>query len=482
MKKNTTLLFWAFIVFSFHGFSQGALPTKDACFAGKSWTINQPFQRNVFIENNGQFSEEEKKAVGSKIVYYSHIGSLYLYFTPTGLIFRRDSVYKAEDDNDQPGEKDDKDGLWKLRTRHCFTKMQWQGCNQNTILQVENETPDYFTFPNHADRSGKSGIKAKGWTKLVYKNLYNGIDVEFFYPEGKVGIEYNIIVHPGADPARAKILYSGSSINLSGQDVKINTGWDILTDHAPTAKVENGNSVPASFNVTGKTISFNIGSYDKSQTLVIDPFISATTLGGTNQAYDLGYDYLGNVFVYGGGPSNYYELQKYNSAGGLVWTFVNNAFTYLYSTGYFYGGLTVDHNTGTSYMCEGFGPPNNHVVQVNYSGAQTALWGGNGTDEMWRIGYDYCNNQLVLCTGGSTIPDACHLDTNCTNFQIQNIGSSSDESMLAFDNIGNCYLGNCRMVFGGGANHVFKLPCPSLFPVTYSFVDKHDIEEITNIS
>ena len=487
MKKFTGFLFLLTIFYQGTGIAQSATKGQGGS-SGSSWTIKQPFQRDVFIENKGQFSQEERKAVGSKIVYYTHKGSLHLYFTPSGLIMRKDSVYKVEG-NDETGDEHE-DGMRNLRVMHQFTKMQWVGCNPSAKLEVENETPDYFTFPNHDDKTGKSGIMAHAWTKLTSKNIYNGIDIEFFYPEDKGGIEYNIVVHPGADPKLVKMTYSGSSLALNGNNLTINTGWDKITDHAPTAKDGNGNAVPVSFALNANMASFHIGSYDKTKTLVIDPWMTLTSLGGSNLAYDLGYDYLWNAYVYGGGVSNFYELQKYSSTGALLWTYIANNFTYLYVSGYFYGGMCTDHKTGTSYMCEGFNPGagGDRVAQVNYAGIQTALLTTGNVDEMWRIGYDYCNDQLVIIEGGGQSANsyAAILDTNCTTLQNKNILNANiiwDQSLLGFDNNGQCYVGTSTMVFGNGYNNqLCKLPLPTLTPTTWQVSDLHNFIEITNIS
>jgi gliding motility-associated-like protein len=487
MKVLNRLSLIFFVLVPFISFSQSILKKYKSPTTNnqKGWAVTKPFQRDVFIENNGQFSDQEKKDVGDKIIYYTHKGGLYLYFTRTGLVLRRDTVYKTEDNQSEIGDEKE-DGMRNLRVKHQFTKMQWVGCNPDASLEVENETPDYFTFPNHSDQSGKSGIMAHGWTRLTYKNLYYGIDVEFYYPENKGGIEYSLIVHPGADPSLVKILYSGSTILKSGKNIKINAGWDVFTDHEPNAKDADGKSINCAFQIEANTISFNIGNYDKSQTLVIDPWITATTLGGVNLAYDLGYDYLGNVYVYGGGINNYYELQKYNSTGALQWTYVNNAFSYQYSGGYFYGGLTVDHLTGTSYMCEGYDFPDK-VVKVNYNGLQAALYPGAGTDEMWRIGYDYCNNQLILDIGGTpSSQQAATMDTNLTTetgVNILNTATIWDQVLLGFDNVGNCYAGTSQMIFGTGYSDLLcKMPLPSLAPTAYTVYDHHYFLEISNIT
>ena len=487
MKKITRLSLFLLSLLPFRGFSQ--LPNMGTNpKGGGSWIATKPFQRDVFIENNGQFSAAEKKFVGSKINYFTHKGSVYLYFTPNGLALRKDTVYKVKGEDKIGIEQED--GMRDLRIKHMLTKMQFVGANPNAKIVVENETPDYFTYPNHQDKSGKSSVLAHAWTKLIYKNIYKGIDIEFYYPEDKGGIEYNIIVHPGGDPSVVKFSYSGSNCSLNGNNLEVATGWDKIIDHAPTAKDANGHTVSAAFGVNGNTVSFHVGNYDKSQTLVIDPWMTLTTLGGSNLGYDIGYDYLGNVYVYGGGVSGYYELQKYNSGGGLVWTYTNNAFTYLYVTGYFYGGMVTDHKTGTSYMCEGFDPsPGCMVVKVNYNGTQAALFNGNsGTDEMWHMEYDYCNDQLLIVTGGSpTGQQCCHMDTNCTTESQVNmlslVGVYSDQTLIGTDNAGQCYVATSQMVFPSGySNLLCKMPLPSMTPTAYNVYDKHNFIEITNIS
>ena len=57
--------------------------------------------------------------------------------------------------------------------------MKWEGSNPNTIIEVTDPTENYYTF----GEKGYENVKAKGFKKLTYKNLYPNIDVEYIIPE-----------------------------------------------------------------------------------------------------------------------------------------------------------------------------------------------------------------------------------------------------------------------------------------------------------
>jgi gliding motility-associated-like protein len=456
------------------------------------WTVKNPFECKEFVMNNGQFTQYEKDNVGSKILYYTGKGRLHLYYTEDGFTIRMDSLYEDknasnwDDDNKSEHEKHE-DGLRNLKGKSYFLKMQWQGANPSVRVEAQTVASDYYTYPDPNDPKGQKGVTANAWKKLVYHNIYPGIDIEFYYPD-KGGLEYNIIVHPGADPFLVKMKYSGD-LNVAEVNTNADINWVTkLIDHAPTAKDETGNKVGVSFNINNNTVSFVTDHYDKSKTLTIDPWISATSLGGGNQAFDIGYDLTGNVYVYGGGAGVSYEEQKYNSGGGLVWTYTTT-YTYIYTSDYFYGDLAVDVRDGTSYICEGFDPsPACSVIKVSTLGVQQAKGPGTTIDEEWRIGVDYCNNQLCLATGGESGIFCTHQDTNCTTTTgVNMLGSGSvwDQALLTFDNIGNLYVGTGNMYGNIGSpygNMIVKMPLPSCTPTTYKYFDHHDFIEIQNIA
>src|SRR5207244_3932751 len=139
------------------------------------------------------------------------------------------------------------------------------------------------------------------------------------------------------------------------------------------------------------------------QTLIIDPWTSNPTFV-MNRAYDVNYDYQGNVFVYGSWMPCF-QLAKFNSAGVLQWK-LSAAIMNIYTA--YYGDFTVDPFTGCSYLGEGCdenyptAPP--RVIKVDPAGnivdsAQTT----NAAPyqfEIWRMDFDLCTRHILAAGGG----------------------------------------------------------------------------------
>lgn len=200
MKKIYLFFIGTILLTSSNSFAQLAPGNKT------KWQQN-PFDQSVFIENKGQFSKDEQKDIGEKICYYTRKGNLYIYFTKNSVVFRYDSVY-TDKATDKDGEND-KEHL-KFYVKHRFLRMSWPGANTNPDIETGQPVSNYYTYGNPEDSAGKPGIKANAWKKLVYHTIYPGIDIGFDYPQ-QGGIEYAIIVHPGADVSRFKMKYSGNA-------------------------------------------------------------------------------------------------------------------------------------------------------------------------------------------------------------------------------------------------------------------------------
>jgi len=116
--------------------------------------------------------------------------------------------------------------------------------------------------------------------KILYSNLYPGIDLIYSGTKGRVKSEYRVA--PGARPADIRVEYSA---NLWIDASRCLHAAD-LTEEAPEIyqdKPSGRTSVAGRYHlVDAHTVGFEIDAYDASLPLVIDPVISyATYLGGT---------------------------------------------------------------------------------------------------------------------------------------------------------------------------------------------------------
>lgn len=135
-------------------------------------------------------------------------------------------------------------------------------------------------------------------------DVYEGIDVEYYFACGVV--ELDVVVRPGADPKAVRLAWSGSArISTAPRGaLRIDTGGSVATMSAPRAFQTGGRSVAASYHVSNDRIGFDVGDYDASRVLIIDPLIAvepARTFRGTgaDRAMAAVTDAIGNLYVAG---------------------------------------------------------------------------------------------------------------------------------------------------------------------------------------
>ncbi|HWY97807.1 MAG TPA: hypothetical protein VNY36_01870, partial [Bacteroidia bacterium] len=452
--------------------------------AKSKWSVQKPFDQYGFIENKGQMVANEQGDIDKNVLYYTNKGNVQLYYNSNSVVFHYDSMtFTKPDKNDV-----DADAIKDIKVKGIEMTMSWEGANVNPKVEVQSLLSNYYTYPNPSDKTGKTGIVARAWSKLIYHNLYNGIDLEFYYPKDKGGIEYDVIVHPGADISVFKMKYNGASVKLTGNNVLISAPFATFTDHAPSAVNANGVNVSSSFKITDNVVSFNVGSYDKSQLLTIDPWTTSTAFVGNNGAYDLDYDFQGNVYIYGGGNLSNYQLQKYDKTGTLQWTYTSTPFTGTDGGSYYdIGDMTSDRRNGNTYITEGFhSGVGANALKINTLGVQTAMFAGSSNLlEAWCMRFDYCHNQLIIGGGNTTVTyQAGTLDTALTTLNPVNVLGAFDEyhdmSLIAIDD-NNAYMASSVSVLGGFNNQLMRLPLPTISPTAYQVYDGHTFREVASM-
>ncbi|MCB2203682.1 SBBP repeat-containing protein [bacterium] len=149
------------------------------------------------------------------------------------------------------------------------------------------------------------GVEAAGSRVIEYRDLYPGIDLSCRIENG--GLKYEFHVHPGADPSRIRLRYDGvndGKITGSG-GLALRHGAGTVQDSAPVAWQPAG-AVHMPCDIAwakdGHVFSFNMGAYDRTRTLVIDPFLQwSTFLGGklSDYARDVTVDGKGGMILCG---------------------------------------------------------------------------------------------------------------------------------------------------------------------------------------
>lgn len=143
------------------------------------------------------------------------------------------------------------------------------------------------------------------YDSVRYEQVYAGVDAVLYGNSDQ--LEYDFIVAPGASPDDIRLRFAGAeslSIDSEGNLVA-SIGGSEFVKSAPVVYQETGGEraeVEGAYIVDGDVVSFDIGAYDESQTLVIDPIlIFSSYLGGglDDIGFGVATDDDGNVYVTG---------------------------------------------------------------------------------------------------------------------------------------------------------------------------------------
>jgi hypothetical protein len=177
--------------------------------------------------------------------------------------------------------------------------MKWAGGQASPGVSGEEVLPGKVNYIKGSDaKEWRTDIPT--YRKVRYENVYPGVDVVFYGVDGR-RLEYDLVVKPGADPGAIRLSFSGAdkvSLEETG-DVSIRAGDSTLTQHVPKAYQEiDGRNVPVSVRYVlegDSEVRLAVASFEREQTLVIDPTVAYSTyLGGTDA---MGGDYATGIVV-----------------------------------------------------------------------------------------------------------------------------------------------------------------------------------------
>lgn len=309
-----------------------------------------------FIENRGQ--------ADPRVEYYLHGSTGSAYFTRSGVTL----AFAAPGRPDPPARSPE--GLEQVPVDRWAVKLRFVGGRAVDPVGVDRSATRVSYF-NGSPSSWHTGLPTYG--RVAYRGPWPGIDV-LFHGTG-ANLEYDFLVHPGADPSAIRLAYQGArgvSLDESGQLV-VSTPVRTLIEGAPLAWQGAGATrtpVAASFSLVGSGggFGFDLGAYDPSRPLLIDPTVLdyAGFIGGDllDSGQAIAVDGAGSAYVVGTTasaqatfPDKVGPDRTFN--GGFIDAFiakVNPAGTGLVYAGYIGGdisdfgeGVDVD-NQGNAYV------------------------------------------------------------------------------------------------------------------------------------
>jgi uncharacterized repeat protein (TIGR01451 family) len=163
--------------------------------------------------------------------------------------------------------------------------MSLEGANVSSVMTGTEPLPGHSNYFIGNDPS-RWRRNIPQFARVVSHDVYPGIDLAFYGKQGQV--EYDFDVAPGADPRQIEIAFKGA------KDLRIADNGDLVLSvdgaelrfRAPQIYQTSGagiQSVGGSFVLRdNRKAGFEVGSYDRSRTLVIDPvLVFSTYLGGS---------------------------------------------------------------------------------------------------------------------------------------------------------------------------------------------------------
>jgi hypothetical protein len=428
-----------------------------------------------FLENKGQLLDDRGKPA-DYVWFKGGSNGVDVYITEFGLTYIFTKYEEKEDEKENEKEKEN----IKMKWERIDMKLKGASLKKENIIKEGESITDNNFFLGHCP----NGIMhAKQYDKIIIKNVYPGIDWVLYNADAR-GFKYDFIVHPGANPDQVELEYT-SLKQLKTNDnggLVMQTDLGRLEEGAPFAYLkESKKGVTCGFELLTKinkgklhTTTFGFlmnDSYNKTETLIIDPQLTWSTFyggGSFEGTISLDSDPSGNLVMHGYTASTnlptlnnggYFQgtwamsvqtefILKFDNAGVLLWaTYFGTTVSNIGSIKFDNGGnvFMVGQTTSTNFPVVNAGSyfqgtsTGTDAFILKFDGSSNILWstyyGGSGAD--YANALDIDNSGNVFITGITT----------STNFPVQNAstyflstlptGATLSGYMLKFDNSGN---------------------------------------------
>lgn len=259
---------------------------------------NYPAMDNkYFVVNKGQWDD--------RALFLTKMQNLNYWITKKGVVYDYYQIERDERQFEIDGTPNHNYGHVTKHFGHVIFS-EFVNSNENPTVEMGGMKQAYHNyFLGNDETKWKSNVPL--YSTVTLKGIYRGIDITYFY-EGN-HVRHDFTIEPWADPNQIKIKYEGQyklSVDHNG-DLVLQTSLGEIIHTKLFAFQEIGatkQQVACNFVVeNGNTVKFNLGNYDKSLPLIIDPVVRtfSSYLGSTSTEYPYAsaIDESGFVYVTG---------------------------------------------------------------------------------------------------------------------------------------------------------------------------------------
>lgn len=257
-----------------------------------------------FMPNVGQFGAAADAAGAQRVLYAARAGALRVYCTPTGISYVASRILSESAPSEATLHATGDERMSSVRSGFRVD-VAFADADRRAVVTAYGRRASTMNFliGSSSERTGVAEFD-----HVVYKGVWPGIDA--VVTVAGADLRYAFIVHPGGDPARIALRTTGAealALDARGDCVSSTRNGGIR-ESAPVAfqtAAAGMATVDASFALDGDLRRMRVGAYDRSRTLVIDPWV--TYFGGNtdDKANAVTTDQRGRIIVTG-------EMQSYD--------------------------------------------------------------------------------------------------------------------------------------------------------------------------
>jgi hypothetical protein len=394
--------------------------------------------------------EANRGQTDDRVKFLARAGGYTLFLTSTEAVLQlRSAVSGVRNKEPVPAKRRSANRGAAIRNaQSTVLRTKLVGANRNAHASGLDELPGKSNyFIGNDPKRWRTNIPT--YAKVKFAAVYPGIDVVYYGTQGRQ-MEYDFVVAAGADPKTIKLSFAGTEkLKVDGQgDLALRLNGKELRLRKPVVYQEKDGvrqEIAGGYKLaSGHEVGFEIGAYDATRSLVIDPILAYSTyLGGSGQDIGLGIavNAHGDAFVTGLTTSLDFPpapAAPKLGPGGNVDAFVSKLSadgtqlvysTYLggsndenlYSTFDIYSGIAVNsagnafvtglttspdfpHTSGVKQENYGGGAADAYVAKLSPAGnalEYSTFLGGDGWEGAHSIALDTAENAYVA---GAVLP------------------------------------------------------------------------------
>ena len=302
--------------------------------------------------------------------------------------------------------------------------IRFSGADPDAWLEPSDRQPGVTNYLSSSDpKAWRTGIPS--YRRVQAHSVYPGIDLLYYSSQGQV--EYDLLIAPHADPNRIRLKIAGArAIRLDRNgDLVLDTDGGEIRQRKPVLYQERNSrslSIDGHYVLLGRNeVGFQVGSYDQSTRLVIDPALTFSTYfaGAASTGNAIAVDSSGYIYVTGSASNSIFIAKLDPSTSQSVYTTIiqetgaGNAIAVdaagqAYVGGYIYTLFSYTNFPLVNPLQSTFVPHSNtgFVIKLNSAGSAplfSTFFDGTGSSVVKAITVDSSANAYV--TGATSTAD-----------------------------------------------------------------------------